>query len=351
VTRLAGFVSAELVRLEDGTWLDLVHWATDEDAKAAAALFPSLTQVGRWSGRRAGSARAAGRGRVALEDLCRRLQHPVYRMALRMTGHPDDAADAAQEAMIRIVTRMGSVEGRSSFMTWAYTVAARQLLTTRRREVEASVRGARAFAAFLDTHRHSAAEAQEASPPAAAEFAELCADVRLGCTSGMLLCLTRPLRLAYLLGDLLGMPDDEGAAICGTTAAAYRQRLSRARRTMRSIMSGRCGLIRETNPCRCSAMVRASVEHHLTDPARPAFARHRGVEGLVPTDTLERAAAQLDQAVAIAEVYRADPTWLAPEQVWDGLRRACPDLLGTGPEPSSTGPARSHETSSRWHGE
>jgi RNA polymerase sigma factor (sigma-70 family) len=272
--------------------------------------------------------RAAGGDRAALEQLCRRLQHPVYRLALRMTGHPHDAADAAQEAMIRIITRLGSFEGRSSFMTWAYTVAARQLLTTRKREVEASVRGAQAFAAFLDTHRHAAAAAPEASPQAAAEFAELCADIRLGCTSGMLLCLTRPVRLAYLLGDLLGMPDTDGAAICGTTPAAYRQRLARARRTMRTIMSGRCGLIRETNPCRCSAMVRASIEHHLTDPARPAYARHPGVEAPVATGTLERAAAQLDQAVAIAEVYRADPTWLAPAQVWAGLQRACPDLLG-----------------------
>ncbi len=267
--------------------------------------------------------RAAAGDRDALEDLCRQLQHPVYRMALRMTGHPHDAADAAQEAMIRIVTRLGSFEGRSTFMTWAYTVAARQLLTTRKREVEASVRGAQAFAAFLDTHRDAAP-----SPQDAVEFAELCADVRLGCTAGMLLCLSRPVRLAYVLGDLIGLPDTEGAEICATTPAAYRQRLARARRTMRSIMSGRCGLIRADNPCRCSLLVRTSVELGLTDPRRPAFVRHPGVVGPVMAETLERAATQLDDAVAIAEVYRSDPTWLAPGEVYDGLRRACPDLLG-----------------------
>lgn len=274
--------------------------------------------------------RAVEGDREALQELCRELQHPVYRLALRMTGHPHDAADAAQEAMIRIITRLGSFEGRSAFMTWAYTVAARQLLTTRRREVEASVRGARAFAAFLDTHRDPAAPAQaswESSPETAAEFAELCADVRIGCTYGMLMCLTRPARLAYLLGDLIGMSDVDGAAICGTTPAAYRQRLARARRTMRSIMSGRCGLIRAENPCRCSALVPASIEHGLTDARRPAFARHPGVRGLIETGTLHRAAAQLDDAVAIAEVYRTDPTWMAPEAVWSGLQRACPDLL------------------------
>lgn len=33
------------------------------------------------------------------------------------------------------------------------------------------------------------------------EFDELCGDVRIACTYGMLLCLSRPLRLAYLLGS------------------------------------------------------------------------------------------------------------------------------------------------------
>lgn len=31
--------------MEDGTWLDLAHWATAEDAKAAAEAFPTTTQV------------------------------------------------------------------------------------------------------------------------------------------------------------------------------------------------------------------------------------------------------------------------------------------------------------------
>lgn len=46
---MPGFLSAELVRLEDGSWLDLVHWSTAEDAKLAAAVFPTLTQVRPWA--------------------------------------------------------------------------------------------------------------------------------------------------------------------------------------------------------------------------------------------------------------------------------------------------------------
>jgi len=267
--------------------------------------------------------RAVGGDRDALEQLCRQLQHPVYRLALRMTGHPDDAADAAQEAMIRIVTHLAQYQGRSAFMTWAYAVTARQLLTTRKRAAEASVRGPAAFAAFLDRHRDDGAP----SPASSAEYAQLCADVRYSCTYGMLLCLTRPLRLAYLLGDLMGMTDVDGAAICDTTPAAFRQRLARARATMRTIIADRCGLVRAANPCRCTKLVAASVDNGLLDPHAPRFARHPGATGEVALDTITQAADQLDLAVALAEVYRTDPDWLAPAQVWAGLQRACPDLL------------------------
>jgi hypothetical protein len=44
----AGFVDAELVRLEDGTWLDLVHWTGLTEAKAAAERLPTLPEVQAW---------------------------------------------------------------------------------------------------------------------------------------------------------------------------------------------------------------------------------------------------------------------------------------------------------------
>ena len=84
---------------------------------------------------------AAGGDKRALGKLCRELQHPIYRLALRMLSDPHDAEDATQEVLVRIVTNLGSFEGRSRFMTWAYTVATRQLLRTRKRLVESSVRG------------------------------------------------------------------------------------------------------------------------------------------------------------------------------------------------------------------
>jgi RNA polymerase sigma factor (sigma-70 family) len=266
---------------------------------------------------------AAAGDSAALSRLVEDVQHPVYRLALRFLGHPEDAKDATQEILVRLITRLGSFEGRSQFMTWAYSVAVRQLMRTRKRQVESSVRGAETFAAFLDrglADRDFTAEE--------AEYRMLCAEVRISCTYGMLLCLSRPLRVSYILGDAMGMPDTVAAEICGISRAAQRQRLARARRTMRTIIADRCGLVDAANPCRCGRQIESSLAAGILDPDDPLFATHpRTDAGPIETGTIERAAEQLDLVLAMSEVYRSDPSFAAPREVWERVAAACPDLL------------------------
>ena len=268
-------------------------------------------------------AQAVGGDAQALEELCGHLQHVVYRLALRFFSSPHDAEDATQEILLKVVTHLSAYEGRAKVTTWVYTIASRHLLESRRRSVEDSVRGPQAFAEWLDQNLGS-----EPDVAAQAEYDELCGEVRISCTYGMLLCLSRNLRITYLLGDLVGLTDTEGAAVLGIARAAFRQRLARARRTMRSVIDGRCGLVRAENPCRCSRQVDSSIRHGILDPEQRVWASHPGVAGPIEATTLRRAASQLDLAEAVAEIYRADPAFLAPDTVLRHFRRAAPDLLG-----------------------
>ena len=267
---------------------------------------------------------AAEGDRHALAELCRALQHPLYRLALRMLWNPEDAEDATQEILVRVVTNLGSFEGRSSFMTWAYAVATRQLLRTRRRAAENSVKGAKAFAAVIDAGMGPL----PADPAADAQYQELCTEVRISCTHGMLLCLSREVRVAYLLGDLIGMTDREGAEACGISPAAFRQRLARARATMRCIIAGRCGLVREQNPCRCGRQIASGERLGIIDRSNLKFARHPSDPDSLQPDDIEAAARQLDIMQAFAEVFRSEPRMRAPATVYQGLRQMAPDLFG-----------------------
>jgi RNA polymerase sigma factor (sigma-70 family) len=267
--------------------------------------------------------RAAAGNSAALSRLVEEVQHPIYRLALRFLGHPEDAKDASQEILVRLVTNLGSFEGRSQFMTWAYTVAIRQLMRTRKRQVESSVKDAETFAAFLDrglADRDFTAEE--------AEYRLLCAEVRISCTYGMLLCLSRPLRASYILGDAMGLPDTVAAEICEISRAAQRQRLARARQTIRHIIAHRCGLVDAANPCRCARQIQSGFDAGILDRDNLVFATHpRTDNGPIETGTIERAAEQLDLVLAMSEVYRSDPSFAAPQDVWERVKAACPDLL------------------------
>jgi RNA polymerase sigma factor (sigma-70 family) len=53
----------------------------------------------------------------------------VHRLALRMTGCPDDALDATQEILVKVLTRMSTFNGEAAFSTWVHRVAVNHLLT------------------------------------------------------------------------------------------------------------------------------------------------------------------------------------------------------------------------------
>src|SRR5437588_5677967 len=84
------------------------------------------------------NARKAQRGdQAALEEVIAQIQGKVYGLALRMLWHPEDAKDATQEILLRIVTHLATFRGESSFLTWAYRVGANHLLTWRKSRAEA----------------------------------------------------------------------------------------------------------------------------------------------------------------------------------------------------------------------
>lgn len=262
---------------------------------------------------------AAAGDREALAALLREIQHPMYRLALRFLGDPDDAQDACQEILIRITTRLGSFEGRSKFTTWAYTVAVRTLLRTRRRLTESSVQGPEQFAAFLDRGLGDVDPTLEE-----VSYRLLCDEIRISCTYGMLLCLPRPQRAAYLLSDVLGVSDADGAEILECTREAFRQRVSRGRRTLRRVIDNRCGLVDPPNPCRCGRQIASAEAAGILNRDQLRLAHHPRLKARA---WIEPVARQLDAVVAIGELYRFD-RFAAPGEVWDDLQARFPELLG-----------------------
>ena len=50
----------------------------------------------------------------ALSQMVERVRDDVYRLSLRMLWHPEDAADATQEILFKLVTSLSTFRGESS---------------------------------------------------------------------------------------------------------------------------------------------------------------------------------------------------------------------------------------------
>ncbi len=257
--------------------------------------------------------RATDGDRDALSALVERIRHPIYRLALRMLYHPADAEDATQEILIRVVTRLGSFRHESAFSTWSHRVAANYLLTARRK------RAARFQVTFeLCESMIDPAPAPAADIAAAPERAALIKEMRIQCLQGLLLCLDREQRLAFVLAEVFRVSSAEGAEILEITPAAYRKRVSRARAGLHGFMRRNCGLLDPGNHCDCAAQVPAAVRGGLLKPDRLLFANHP------VTDDGDQAARELvddlDQLRLVGHLYRDQPNFAAPSTLAREIR-------------------------------
>ncbi len=259
--------------------------------------------------------RARGGDAAALDRLVRSIEGDVYNLAVRMLWHPTDAEDATQEILIKVVTNLGGFRGESALRTWVFRVAANHLLTTRRRRAE---RPELNFAAFGD----DLAEGLDTPYEARVDERLLEEEVKVGCTQGMLLCLDREHRLAYVLGEIFELPGEQAATVLETTPAAYRKRLSRARERIQSFMRGHCGIVNPANPCRCRRRIGRAIELGRVDQSNLHFAGHTAEAVRRGVDDMER----LQDAAA---VFRSHPTYKAPEQLAGRLA----ELLASGRYP------------------
>lgn len=71
--------------------------------------------------------------RDAMGELLARHESMVFTVCRRLLGNDPDAADATQDTLIKLVTRLETYDGRAKFSTWAYRVASNTCLDELRR--------------------------------------------------------------------------------------------------------------------------------------------------------------------------------------------------------------------------
>jgi RNA polymerase sigma factor (sigma-70 family) len=207
--------------------------------------------------------------RKSLEELIYRHQAWIYNIALRMVFYPQEAEDVTQEVLIKILTKLSTFRGESSFRTWAYRIVVNHVLNMKK-----SLGEKKHFNNFDDYWK-----AIERTPDMdlpnqgtySVEMKTIVNEVKVSCMSGMLLCLDREQRLIYILGAIFQVTDKIGAEILEISRDNFRQKLSRARKQLFNFMHDKCGLMDENNPCKCEKKTRALIESGYVNPKNLLF--------------------------------------------------------------------------------
>lgn len=213
------------------------------------------------------AARAAQGDARALEALVSRHQPWVFALALRMLGNRSDAAEASQEVMLKIVTRLSQYRGESRFRTWAYRLAANTVLDAAKARSRRT-RNFSEFAAELDAVGNGPLLLPTELDP---DRALLLEETRMRCMTGMMLCLSPEQRLVYILGDLFDVNSTLGAELLEIQPATFRKRLARARADIGHFVFEHCGLVNPDNPCRCPGKTSRLMKQGLVDPKSLVF--------------------------------------------------------------------------------
>ena len=154
----------------------------------------------------------------ALEALCTRHAPRVGRLTSHVLADPEDARDAAQDALAKLCVKIGQFRGESAFSTWLH-----RLTLNACRDV-AQRRGARRH----DPLEESTSATSGHTPDQEAELSELRADLRTGLAE-----LPAAQARVLVLKDALGFSFEEIATASGMPVGTAKCYAHRGRAAMR----------------------------------------------------------------------------------------------------------------------
>jgi len=190
----------------------------------------------------------------SLEKLILRHQAWIYNIAFKMVMDHDDASDITQEILIKMITNLSSYDSRkAAFRTWLYRITVNHILSMKKKKFERRIHD---FDRYIDLIK-SLPDHDPGNHPEADLMAQ---EFKVGCMLGMLMCLSRKDRLAFLLGAVFELKDTIGAELMDISRENFRKKLSRSRQRLFRHMKGVCGHVNPENTCLCKNKFQSFVD-------------------------------------------------------------------------------------------
>lgn len=156
----------------------------------------------------------------------------MYRLALKLTGNPQDAEDVVQETFIKAYNHIERFEGRSKISTWLYRIATNEALMLLRKRKD----GITHIDEGIETEKGDVLPIQIVDWCCLPEK-EIMTDETRRIMQEAALQLSDSNRAAFLLRDVEGLSTKEAADALDISESALKVRLMRARLQLREELS------------------------------------------------------------------------------------------------------------------
>jgi RNA polymerase sigma-70 factor (ECF subfamily) len=171
-----------------------------------------------------------------MERLLVTAQEVAYRFSLLVCGHPEDAEDVMQEALMRTFRHVSRIKDPEAFRTWLYTTVRNACLMKRRRRVdEPSHHVSIEQVGMAGDGESGGMTIPDGGRPADQQVMDAWIGERL---RRALQALSPAYRAIVVLRDIEGLSTREVASVTRLSEANVRTRLHRARLMMRQQLEG-----------------------------------------------------------------------------------------------------------------
>src|SRR5262245_6658534 len=106
-----------------------------------------------------------------------------------------------------------------------------------------------------ETLRSEATRTHEVSSLSQPEREYLLWELKQGCMTAVINCLSPGERAAFVMSSMMQKSDEQAAQALGIQVSAFKVRLSRARKKVGDYLAPRCEHIDPRNPCRCPSRI------------------------------------------------------------------------------------------------
>jgi RNA polymerase sigma-70 factor (ECF subfamily) len=180
--------------------------------------------------------RAAAGDREAMERLLMRAQEVAFRFSFLVCGHPEDAEDVMQDALLKTYRYVDRIRDPETFRTWLYRTVRNACLMKRRRRVGEPAH----FASIEDGETGHDGEHVEIDVEDTSKRPD---DLALNEWVGerlraALLSLPPSYRIIVVLREMEGLSTREVASVTRISEANVKARLHRARALLRKQLEG-----------------------------------------------------------------------------------------------------------------